>query len=172
MNIILIGFMGAGKTVVARLLAKKLKFKVIEMDDLVLASSRRKSINQIFQKDGEIRFRELEIGTAKKLSNVDSVVISTGGGVVMNKIILDYLKQKGLVFFLQASFETIRERLKDDAIRPLFQDKKSASQLYKFRLPFYKKYADFKILTEGKSVNQVAQEVLDKLKKYENLGKN
>ncbi len=126
MRIILIGFMGAGKSSVAKALEKKLGINMIEMDDLVVKKSGRRMVKEIFSKDGEIRFRELEIQTAKELMKKEGIVISTGGGVVMNKIIIDFLKEKGRVIFLKASFETIKKRLVNDKERPLFQNRKNA----------------------------------------------
>jgi shikimate kinase len=158
-NIILTGFMGAGKTTLAKILAQKTNYQVMEMDDWVLKISKRKSINQIFFQDGELKFRELEIATAKKLAKKERVIISTGGGVVMNKIILDYLKQKGIVFFLQTNFITIKQRLKNDKTRPLFKDNQKAFELYQFRQPLYQKYADFIIKTDNQKPNQIAREI-------------
>jgi len=167
-NIILIGFMGSGKTTIPQILNQKTQFKVIEMDDLILKASKRKNINEIFAKDGELKFRELEIAVAKKLALKEKLIISTGGGVVMNKIILDYLKQKGVVFFLQTNFITIKKRLKNDQVRPLFKNKKMVFALYQFRQPLYQKYADFIINTDNKKPNQIAKEIL----KNEHFRKN
>lgn len=168
MKLILIGFMGSGKTLVAKLLAKKLKLKLIELDDLILKVSNRTSINQIFNKDEEIRFRQLEINQAKKLASLKNTVISTGGGVVMNKIILDYLKQNnGQVIFLQADFSVIQKRLKNDSNRPLFTDLKKAKKLFLFRQPLYEHYADLTIPTNNLSINQVANLIIKKQKLYD-----
>lgn len=163
MKIILIGFMGAGKTTVAQALSKKLKIKLIEMDDLILKKSKRKSINEIFTMDGERRFRELEIETAKKLINKDNVVISTGGGVVINKIILDYLKENGKVIFLKTSFFEILKRLKHASDRPLFKDKKLAKKLFNFRQKLYEEYADLIVKTDKKSVKEVTNEIIENI---------
>ena len=165
MKLILIGFMGSGKTSVAKLLAKKLKLKIIELDNLVLKASNRLSINQIFKKDGEIKFRQLEINQAKKLKNQKNVVISNGGGVVINKVILDYLKQNnGLVVFLKTDFSIIKKRLKNDSIRPLFTNLKKAKQLFLFRQPLYQHYADLTVTTDNRSINQVVITIIKNLK--------
>src|SRR5438445_691819 len=121
MNIILIGFMGSGKTSVARMLEERTKMSFIEMDAIVVQASGRKTVNEIFERDGELRFRELEIETAKKVANNHDVIISTGGGVVMNKIIIDYFKKNGTIIFLDTPFKTIQQRLSGDTSRPLFQ---------------------------------------------------
>ena len=104
MKLILIGFMGSGKSSVGRTLAKKLQLELVELDRLVLKSSGRKSIKEIFERDGETRFRELEIAQAKKLKNKNQAVIATGGGVVLNRIILDWLRPGSQVIWLKAGF--------------------------------------------------------------------
>ena len=79
MNIILIGFMGSGKSSVAALLAQKIKWPIRETDELVKEQSGRKNIKELFLLDGEIRFRELEIEVAKQISVEKNIIISTGG---------------------------------------------------------------------------------------------
>lgn len=165
MKIILIGFMGSGKTSVGKELSKKLRYSCIEMDEFILKASRRNNVNEIFDKDGEIKFRKLEIVTAKKLSDKDNVVVSCGGGIVMNKINIDHLKQNGLVVFLNTSFETIKKRLDHDTTRPLFRDLKKAKKLYDFRQPLYLEYSNIIISTDDKTINKVCEEI------YETIGK-
>jgi len=164
MKIVLIGYMGSGKTTVARLLAKKLHWSLIEMDDLILKSSQRKSISEIFARDGEIKFREMEIRIAKKLRKKNQVIISTGGGVVMNKIILDYLKENAQVFFLKTSFDTVVKRLKNDSQRPLFKNIAAAKKLAAFREPLYEQYADEIIITDEKTPPAIINQIISHLK--------
>lgn len=159
MKIILIGFMGSGKTTTARQLAKELNCSLIEMDDLIVKKS-GKTINQIFKEEGEIRFRELEIETAKSLSEKDNSVISTGGGIILNKIILDYLGRNGKIIFLKTSFSEIEKRLKNDTARPLLKDKKAAKKLFVFRQRLYEEYADLVVNTDGKSVEKITYEII------------
>lgn len=163
MKIILTGFMGAGKTSTGKALAQKIGWPYIEMDEEVLLASGRQSIREIFQKDGETRFRELEIKVARRLMRRDKVVIATGGGVVMNRIILDYLKERGKVFFLDADFRVIKKRLSGDKTRPLFQNCKEAKALYQFRLPLYRQYADYCIDANG-TAQEASREIRRKLK--------
>jgi len=162
MKIVLIGFMGAGKTTLAKLLAKEISQEYIDMDELLVKKSGRSSIEEIFQKDGEIHFRELEISLAKELQNRDKVIISAGGGIVMNKIILDYLKQNSTVIFLKNSFETSQKRINNNS-RPLFKDKKKAQALYELRLPLYTHYADTSIETDNKTKQRVVSEIMNSL---------
>lgn len=159
MKFILIGFMGSGKTTVAKSLGVKLNLKVIEMDDLIVKKS-GKSINQIFKEDGEVYFRELEIKVAKNLAKKDKYIISTGGGVVMNQINIDNLKKNGKIIFLKTSFLEIKKRLNNIQNRPLFKDKKAAKKLFIFRQKLYEKYADLIVSTDGKSVEKITYEII------------
>ena len=164
MKIILIGFMGSGKSAVAAELAHKLGWAKVEMDELALKKSRRKDVNAVFNQDGEARWRELEIATTKKLRNVDNIVISTGGGVVMNQIIFSYLKNKpqAVVIYLAAEFATLRRRLRGDKTRPLFSNIKKAQRLYELREPLYRHYADITITTGKRTPTAIAQEIIKK----------
>jgi shikimate kinase len=151
--------MGAGKTTIAKLLAKRLNLEHADMDKLVIEKSGRKSDTEIFETDGELAFRELEIAIAKELAKKQNVIISTGGGIVMNKIILDYLNDKGTVIFLKNTFETSQKRV-DNGMRPLFQDKKKAKQLYNLRLPLYEYYANIIVETDKKLPKQIVDEII------------
>ncbi|MCR4277198.1 MAG: shikimate kinase [Candidatus Roizmanbacteria bacterium] len=159
MKIILIGFMGSGKTTVAKILAKKLGLEVIEMDDLIINRS-GKSIDQIFKDDGENWFRELESQIAIDQRNKENVVISTGGGVVINAENIKNLKINGKIIFLKTSFSEIKKRLKNIDDRPLFKNKRSAEKLFKFRQKLYEKNADLIVNTDGRSVEEVAYEII------------
>jgi len=162
-NIVLIGFMGSGKSSIANFIAKKLKFQCIETDDLILERSGRKSIREIFERDGEIRFREMELEIAKKLHNKTGVVISTGGGMIINKLCIDYLKEYGVVVHLSTSMKEIERRLKGDNTRPLFTDIKKAKKLFKFRKSLYAEYADIGVSTDGMSIDEITNNILEKL---------
>lgn len=163
MNIILIGFMGSGKSSVARKLAQKLNYKNQETDESVLIRSGRKSITELFKLDGEIVFREMELTIAKKMSGEKNAVISTGGGMVINKLCIDYFKQNGIVVYLQTSFEEIVKRLAGDETRPLFKDKLVAHTLFKFRKHLYEEYADITIKTDKLSVDEITNSVIEKI---------
>lgn len=160
MKIILIGFMGSGKSSVAKTIGHFLKWTILEMDDLVFQKTNTKNMHEVFEKGGELLLRETEIVIAQEYASTDNVVISTGAGVVLNKIILDYLKKPdGKIFFLNATFQTIAVRLADDALRPLFKNSVEAESLYHFRQPLYLKYADQVIEVDKKSVEEIAQEI-------------
>ena len=162
MKIILIGFMGSGKTTVANILAKKLNLEVIEMDQLILTKSGRNSISEIFSLDGERHFRNLETIAVKEISELNNAIISTGGGIVMKKRNLEHLKN-GTIFFLKTSFEILEKRLRKDDTRPLFKDKIKAKKLFNLRKNIYEKWADHTILTNKKSIDEVANNLLKNL---------
>lgn len=164
MKIVLIGFMGAGKSVVAKALGDQLNFPVLEMDELACQKNQVESMYALFAKGGELLLRETEIEIAKSYRSEANLVISTGGGVVMNKIILDYLKENlGKVFFLNAGFDLILQRLAEDDSRPLFKNLAQAKALYDFRLPLYERYADEAISVDGKSVEDIVEEMVSVL---------
>ncbi len=165
MKIILIGFMGSGKTAVALELSGKTGHDVIEMDALILEKTKSKNMKELFDKGGEVLLREWEIRLAKELRDIENAIISTGGGVVLNKIILDYLKEpNGNIVFLDVPFKVIQERVSQDKTeRPLFSDVKSAFNLFKHRLPLYKKYSDLIIKSHDKEPIQIAEEIIKKL---------
>jgi len=163
-NIVLIGFMGSGKTTVSQIVAEKLGKKAVEMDSLILKMSRRKTISEIFKLDSEIRFRELEIAVAKKIGSQKDVVISTGGGVVMNKIIIDYLTENGKTVYLETAFDVVEKRLKGAKDKPLFKNVLKARKLFEFRKPLYDYFSEYMVNTNTKTPEEVAAEILKKLK--------
>jgi len=167
MKIILIGFMCSGKTTVSKLLGEKLKKEIIEMDNLIREMA-KKTTDEIFHQEGETGYREYEIAVAKKIRNSNDAIISTGGGVVMNKIILDYLQPESTTIFLETSFEILVKRLENTFPRPLFDNREQAKDLFEFRLPLYKRYADFIIQTDAKTPEKIADEIIELVhKKYE-----
>lgn len=170
MKITLIGFMGVGKSTVAKVLSQKLQIPYVEMDELIIKKSNKKSINEIFKHHGELEFRELEIEVSKDLKNSSNIIISSGGGVVMNKINIDYLKHNGLVIQLDGNFETIVKRIGNVEDRPLFKNKQSAKSLYNFRKSLYARYADHSISTDNLTVDEVVTHLIKTINEY--LSKN
>lgn len=166
MKIVLIGFMGSGKTSVAKRLAKKLDLKSVEMDDLILKSSAFKTINEIFEKTGEKSFRAAELSVAGKLADFDNVVISTGGGVVMSKQTMDPLSKNSTVIYLKLSFENAKKRVSQKKIRPpLFQNINQAKKLFNKRSPLYTSYADIVVDTDNRDLNEVLETIIVELRK-------
>ena len=170
-NIVLIGFMGTGKTVVGQVLATRLHRKLIEVD-AIIAKMDGKPIPDIFRVNGEIYFRELEIKAIKKAAAGEKRVIACGGGIVMNTINIDRLRATGIIVYLSASPEIILKRTKDDNNRPLLDVKQPAErvrELMKFRKPFYDRAADLTINTSKLSIETVADKIIDRLKNDESF---
>lgn len=160
MKLVLIGFMGTGKTSVAKKLAVKTGLSAVEMDHLIVKKA-GKSIPKIFEEDGETAFRELEQEVAKEISVKDDGVISAGGGVVMNNVTMGYLKTESKVIYLKTSFEEIVKRVGGEEGRPLFKDHDSARKLYKLRRLLYRLYADVTVDTDGKTIEDIVDEIND-----------
>jgi shikimate kinase len=169
-SIALIGFMGTGKTAVGRALAKKLGKSFIELDPLIEQKA-GKTIPEIFQEDGEIAFRELEIMVTKEAAGQKDVVIACGGGVVLNKINIDRLKKEAVIVYLTASPKVILKRtLNDDEERPLLKvanQTQTIKELLRFRKPFYERAAAFTINTSRLNIDSVAAQIITRLKEYE-----
>jgi shikimate kinase len=169
-NVALIGFMGAGKTAVGGVLAKKLNKKLVEMDSLIEQRA-KKSIARIFQEDGEIAFRQLEIEVTKEVATGKNQVIACGGGIVLNKINIDRLKQEAVVVYLMASPEVIEARVSaDGGVRPLLDKSNKAltiRELLEFRQPFYGRAADIKIDTSKLDIEATAELIIARLKEHE-----
>jgi shikimate kinase len=137
-NIVLIGFMGTGKTVTGRSLAARTGLELVDMDSIIEERA-GKPISEIFATDGEPAFRAMERELANELSQRDSLIISTGGGIVLNSANLTDFEKTGLMVCLTASPEVILQRLESDTTRPLLSgDKKNQIQdLLATRKPLY-----------------------------------
>ncbi|GAG00056.1 unnamed protein product [marine sediment metagenome] len=171
-SIALMGFMGTGKTVVGKVLAEKLGRDFVEMDTLIEQKA-GKPISEIFQQDGEIAFRELEIEVTREVAGNKNQVIACGGGLVLNTISIDRLKKDSVIVYLTALPKVILERVSGDrGERPLLQVTNPAltiQELLRFRKPFYERAADIKINTSNLDVNSVAEQIINKVKQDENF---
>lgn len=164
-NIVLIGFMGSGKSSVGHYLAKILDMQYISTDDIIEEREKMK-IGEIFKKKKEKYFREKEREVVAYVSNLKTCVIATGGGIVLNWENVEALKKNGKTFFLKASPEVIYERIKDDKTRPLLNvdDPLSAiKRILKARMPLYRKAADYTIDTTKLSIEDVAEKIKNKI---------
>lgn len=119
-NIVLIGFMGTGKTAVGRRLAGRLKMEFIDTDTEIEKAT-GKTVTQIFEKYGPVRFRSEENLVVEKLAKREGLVISTGGGILLNSENLKLLKNNGVLIALKAEPEVIYQRVKNKKSRPLLK---------------------------------------------------
>ena len=160
-NVILIGFMGAGKTTVGKALAKECKLSFVDTDERIEEEQNR-SISDIFAKEGESFFRNLETQQLRKLRKEEEGVISVGGGLPVQEANWDLLKQLGTTIYLKASKETLVERLQGDSKRPLLQGgelEMKISSLMNQREAIYEKVADRIIVTDGKQLKDIIEEI-------------
>lgn len=164
-NIVLVGFMGAGKTLVSKRLSEILKRPRVSIDELIVAAEQR-SIAAIFAESGETYFRQREKEITAQIALQENLVIDCGGGVVLQEENIQQLKKNGILFYLSASPDVIYGRTKDKRDRPLLSipnPQAKIQELLNQRRPFYAQ-ADFTIDTDGQTVEDTAQEVLAKLK--------
>ena len=159
-NIILVGFMGTGKTVVGQELLRMLDMPLIDIDDVIEEDSGM-IISDIFAQCGEPHFRDVESAAVKKVSRLDRYVISAGGGVVIREENVHELKTNGIVFCLSAAPEVIWERISSETHRPLLQTEnpmRRIRELLAARAPYYAR-ADYTIDTSEKTVSDIATEI-------------
>ena len=165
-NIYLIGFMGCGKSTVARALERKYHLTRLEMDNEIEKWKGMK-IPDIFEKYGEEYFRNAESEYLKDVESSNHVVVSCGGGAVLRTENVEQMHKHGAVVLLTASPETILKRVKNDTHRPLLKGKKTVediSSLMEKRREKYEAAADLKISTDGKTAEDIAAEIMNKLK--------
>lgn len=161
-NIILVGFMGAGKTTIATELARRLRMRYISTDDLIEKREKR-TINEIFTNSGEEYFRDVESAVIREVSSMENVVVDTGGGAVLREENISNLKTRGLVICLTADEDTIIERTKKYKHRPLLNvedPKRKIKDLLAKRAPFYAK-ADHLIDTGKLTRKQVVEKIIE-----------
>ena len=165
-NIVLIGFMGTGKTSIGKLLAAKLGCAFIDLDHKIEADNNMK-IPEIFQKYGEAHFRELEKQAVKEAVERHGIVIATGGGTIKDKENMRLLKQSGVVICLTADIDEILLRTENKGDRPVLDAKDKAhgdrraaiEKLLEERQIFYDQ-ADYKVDTTNWSPMQIIGDIL------------
>ena len=164
-NIVLTGLMGSGKTTVGNLLAKSIDgFNFVDTDD-VIVETMNMSINAIFEKYGEAKFRQIEKNVILNLAEEENFVISLGGGAFEDEETRKTLLEKSTVFYLKASVDTLYERIKNDNSRPLLNTpnpKQKLSELLDLREPHYKE-AHFVIDTNSLTPYNIVKEIQRRL---------
>jgi len=148
-NIVLIGFMGSGKSSIGRLIAGRLGFQFVDTDAVIVERAGI-PITEIFAQHGEAHFRELETAALESMTARDRCVISTGGGVIVRERNRALLRELGFVVWLTASEEVIFERVSRNTRRPLLQTenpRETVSKLLTSREPAYAETAQFRLDT-------------------------
>ena len=165
-NIVLIGFMGTGKSAAGRRIAKRLDMRFVSTDDMIVKREKR-PITRIFTEEGEAYFREVEKEAVKEAAAMDNVVIAAGGGAVLDEENMSNLGSKGVIVCLTASPEAIYERTKKYKTRPLLNVEDPVSkirELLEARAPFYRR-ARYQVDTSDKTINEVAGDIIGIMKK-------
>ena len=167
-NIFLIGFMGVGKSTVSNALQNTFAMDVVEMDEMI-AKKNNMSISEIFDLHGEAYFRNEETKLLKEVGSEKNKIVSCGGGVAMREVNVQEMRKSGKVILLTAKPETILERVKENHDRPLLENNKTVeyvSELMEKRRPAYEAAADIVIATDGKSANEICEEIIAQVKKF------
>lgn len=161
-SIFLIGPMGAGKTSVGKYLASHLNKEFVDSDQEIEKRTGA-SLTWIYDLEGMEGFRQRETNMIDELSLRENIVLSTGGGCVEVPEIRDFLRQRGVVVYMEVSLETQLKRLKRDKKRPLLQAGNPQDVLIKLweeREPFYEEIADYTVVTDHRSVRDVCEDIL------------
>ena len=163
-NLILIGFMGSGKTSVGKLLAKELGYQFGDTDDMIEAQEGM-TVGKIFSRHGEELFRDLETTLLLAInSSLRKTVLSTGGGMPINDRNIKLLRNMGQVIYLRASQATIIERVSGDTKRPLLKGnnlKETVEKLLTPRILYYERAADIIIDTDDFLVKDIVEKILE-----------
>ena len=164
-NVILVGFMGAGKSVCGRLLARRLGRCFVETDDMIVGTDGR-SIPDIFREAGETRFRQLEADTLESLKLKSGDVIATGGGMPCRDGRMELLRELGTVVWLDGDVRELHERASRIGNRPMLEGRsmQEVEALYRARQPYYRR-AHVTIDTTGIGADQVVARILTALRK-------
>lgn len=164
-NIVLIGFMGAGKTTISDYLNTLFAMDVIEMDQMIVEREGM-SISDIFEVYGEEYFRNLETNLLIEMQERNNVVISCGGGTPLRECNVKEMKKNGRVVLLTADPATILDRVKDSHDRPLIENNKNVafiSELMEKRREKYEAASDIIIHTDGKTELEICEELVNRL---------
>lgn len=168
-TIFLIGFMGAGKSTVAKCLKEQYGRRLVEMDQMI---ERREQmpISRIFGEKGEAYFRQLETGLLEELAGSRRLVVSCGGGVPFRSCNVDIMRRSGWVIFLTATPETVYERVKNSHHRPLLEKNMNLpfiTGLMEERREGYEAAADIQVSTDGRKAEEICEEIIKRIRESE-----
>jgi shikimate kinase len=166
MNIILIGMRGSGKTTVAKKLGKKLSIPFYDTDKMI-EDNVGIPLSDFIKKYGWEEFRDQESKIIEDLTSVTNSVISTGGGVVLRKKNIQILRRNGTFIFLQTSIDSMLQRIELSKDRPALTNKKTVKEelveVWNERKELYNKNADMIIITDNKTIEEIAKEIIKQL---------
>lgn len=166
-NIMLIGFMGTGKSTVSTFLSNELGLPEVDMD-ATIAKNAGMSIPDIFEKHGEDYFRDLETKTLIEVSDSTQAIVSCGGGIVLRDENVEYMKNHGKIVLLTATPETVYNRVKDSKNRPILNGNMNVEyieMLMSKRRDRYLQCADIIVATDGKSVQEISDAIIKEILK-------
>lgn len=167
-NVILIGYMGCGKSTIGKKLSFRLKMPYVDTDKLI-ENEQKTTISQIFESRGEQAFRDMETRCVKNLfENKQDYVIAVGGGLPLREENRKLLADLGKVIYLRAKPETIYERLKGDKTRPLLQGEDPEGKIQRMireRGPVYEQAAEAVVDVDGKSCEEILKQILEAVQK-------
>ena len=168
MNIFIVGPMGSGKSTVGKIISSELFLNFFDTDEEIETRTGA-SIDWIFDLEGEEGFRKRESKVLGEMVQQNSIVLSTGGGIILSETNRELLSSRGTVFYLSTPIEVQLERTSKDKDRPLLKDKdpeKVLADLQKSRQSLYEEVSDHIINTENKSGSEVANEIVKLVKNY------
>ncbi|MCR5215144.1 MAG: AAA family ATPase [Eubacterium sp.] len=167
-NIVLVGYMGSGKTSVGKELSEKYNMNFVDTDEYIV-KTQAKSINKIFEESGEAGFRKIESDSIASLSGLCNTVISTGGGAVISSENREMLKKLGRVVYLKADTETIFNRVRHDDQRPLLKSeseeelKNRIENMLSVRRAYYETAAHKVVVTDNRAILDIVEEIAEEL---------
>ena len=167
MNIFIVGPMGSGKSTVGKIISDEMFLNFFDTDEEI-ESRTGASIDWIFDLEGEAGFRKRETDILNEMVEKNSIVLSTGGGIILSDANRELLSSRGTVFYLSTPIPTQVERTAKDKDRPLLKDgdpKEILTKLHDERENLYEMVSDYIVDTENKSSNQVASEIISLAKK-------
>lgn len=154
-HIFFIGFLGAGKSTLARNVGTLFKRRFIDTDRLVVRRC-GKSVTEIFQTEGEDRFRELETSALRSLQSERSLLVSCGGGIVETPVNIELMHEMGTCVYLEGDFEDSIRQIRRSDTRPDFRSPEHAARLFEHRRPLYRQAADLTLDIRNKSFEDVS----------------
>lgn len=161
-TIYLTGFMGTGKTSISRVLGEMTGAQVVDTDQKIVLQ-KKMSIPEIFEKYGEKYFRELETRCLKKIELMDPLIVSCGGGITLSEENRQIMKRSGVTIWLDASPQTVYDRVKNGKDRPVLNGRMSVEgirTLMEERKPRYESAMNYKVMTDDRSLEEIAKEIL------------